>query len=387
MRKPLIVSIDPGTTIGYAVLDVHCNPLTISSLRHMSLHEILSAITEKGQPIIVATDKKIVPQLVQNAAVQVGAVVHSPKEDMLQTEKKELTDSYAVGNDHERDALASALHAYNAYKPLFQKVDKLLGDKIQYADEVKDCIVKNPGINIRLALELVQAKNANESQMLQRIVAKKPVQQDISHLLSKINKLADENIMLAEENNELKEHIRKQKRMLAGMEKRISQFNATVLKEYRIKQKDNVISSLAKTILREQNKSDSYKQQLMQLQEILLSFNEYMLLKKVSNLCCNNMSIKEDDILLVDNACIYSEKMIQQLNNKVTVIIHKNPVNLKIRKMLPFLFIPAENLHITEFEQYAFTNKKNFLTEKAKLDVFSSVLREFHRERVLELKA
>ena len=49
-----------------------------------------------------------------------------PKQDMLVKEKDLLTKNHQTKNDHEKDALASAIYGYNEIKPLLKKINKNL---------------------------------------------------------------------------------------------------------------------------------------------------------------------------------------------------------------------------------------------------------------------
>ncbi len=132
MRTPLIVGLDPGTTVGFATLDLDGNLKLVSSSRVMNEATVIEAIVEQGKPVIVATDKHVTPQFVSEVATKVGAVVFSPDNDLLREEKRKVTDSFflktghTVTNDHEMDALASALFAFQSYSALFKKIDRVL---------------------------------------------------------------------------------------------------------------------------------------------------------------------------------------------------------------------------------------------------------------------
>ena len=72
-EKPLlVVGIDPGTTIGYAVLDLDGNLIKIDSSKHITLSSLISGITAIGKVILVGTDKKAVPGFVKKFAVKGG---------------------------------------------------------------------------------------------------------------------------------------------------------------------------------------------------------------------------------------------------------------------------------------------------------------------------
>src|SRR3989344_1012037 len=123
LNKPLIiVGIDPGTTLGYAVLDINGNILDIGSSKDFNLSELISKTIDLGKVIAVGTDKKRIPGFVESFAVKLGAKVISPKEDMSSDFKRNLVQEYETSNDHQQDALASAVFCYNSLKHITEKV-------------------------------------------------------------------------------------------------------------------------------------------------------------------------------------------------------------------------------------------------------------------------
>ncbi len=62
MPKPIIIGIDPGTTIGVAVLDTSGSLMYSASFKNAQLSEIITEVMKYGQPILVGTDKKNLPE-------------------------------------------------------------------------------------------------------------------------------------------------------------------------------------------------------------------------------------------------------------------------------------------------------------------------------------
>ncbi len=128
-----IVGIDPGTTSAVAVLDFEGRPAALLSKKEYALSVLLLDIMEHGTPIVIGCDKRRVPSLVGVVATKTGARVSAPSQDMLHAEKKEVLGRHNLGplpkNQHEWDALACALAAFEAYAPLFQKIKRLVEKK------------------------------------------------------------------------------------------------------------------------------------------------------------------------------------------------------------------------------------------------------------------
>src|SRR3989344_5117596 len=122
------VGLDPGSTIGYAVLDLDGNVISIDSFKG-SFADTIRAVTKYGKVLAVGTDVKKVPKFVEKFASKVGAKVIAPNYDLLYYEKLKKTKEYMKKNKiklsdrHQMDALASALVAYKHFMVLFNKID------------------------------------------------------------------------------------------------------------------------------------------------------------------------------------------------------------------------------------------------------------------------
>ena len=162
MRELLIVGVDPGTTVGYAVLDTRGNVLGTRSSKQLELNSIVEEVVGFGTVLVIGTDKKKCPGLIEKAAAKTGARIIAPKEDLFVAEKETLTRNYTAGkagkagkagNEHEKDALAAAIYAYKELEPLLQRIRKVLedGGKQHMFGKVAEIVVTE-GINIKAAL-------------------------------------------------------------------------------------------------------------------------------------------------------------------------------------------------------------------------------------------
>ncbi len=125
-KKHVIVGIDPGTTVGIAVLDMEGNLLKLKSARRMSLSDWTQEIADIGNPVVVASDVAQMPMSVEKIRRAFNAVPYTPKVSKTQDDKAALCNAYGLpyGNDHERDSLSAALDAYKFYRQKFQIIEK-----------------------------------------------------------------------------------------------------------------------------------------------------------------------------------------------------------------------------------------------------------------------
>lgn len=131
MHKHIIVGIDPGTTTAVVSLDLDGEIVDIKSQRSFSIGLIVSHLKDIGLPMIVATDRENVPKKVEKVAVSFPAKIFHPEESMRRKEKAEIIRSlgHEWNNQHEKDAAAAAIMAYNFYKPTIAKVKRRLDTK------------------------------------------------------------------------------------------------------------------------------------------------------------------------------------------------------------------------------------------------------------------
>ena len=134
-----IVGIDPGSYVGYAVLDLDGCLVDIGS-SESNLSRTILEVSKYGKVLLIGTDVTKVHKFVKKVAVQLGAKVISPEYDLLLQEKRKKTKEYLKKMDiklkdmHQVDALAAALVAYRHVRGLFNKIDNEIFD---------DCLSRN----------------------------------------------------------------------------------------------------------------------------------------------------------------------------------------------------------------------------------------------------
>jgi predicted RNase H-like nuclease (RuvC/YqgF family) len=121
IHKPLIMGIDPGMTVGVALIDLEGRPVFAKSWRTIDRYEIISAISSYGKVVVIATDVSNPPELVKKIGSLLGAIVYAPERDITVDEKNKIiselrgTYDFTIEDSHVRDALVAALKAYRHY--------------------------------------------------------------------------------------------------------------------------------------------------------------------------------------------------------------------------------------------------------------------------------
>ena len=123
-RDRVIVGIDPGTTTAAAVVGLDGTVHARYSSRTADTAAVTEWIIEQGRPIIVAADVEPMPETVEKFRRSFDAAGWHPTTDLPVDEKLHRTREVGHENDHERDALAAALYAYDAHVDQFERISE-----------------------------------------------------------------------------------------------------------------------------------------------------------------------------------------------------------------------------------------------------------------------
>ena len=142
MTKSIIVGVDPGTTVGLAILDIYGNVITVASKKEMGINEIIKFITKFGRPLIISSDVNPIPRTVEKIAKHLNAKPYFPKESLRVGEKHDLVKDFSlIKDEHEIDALASSIKAWKSYRQFFSSIEEEL-QKYGFSEFFDDIVVK-----------------------------------------------------------------------------------------------------------------------------------------------------------------------------------------------------------------------------------------------------
>src|SRR3989344_3895935 len=208
-KKLLVVGIDPGVTLAYAILDIEGNIIKIESSKQLDINKIISEVIENGKVVIAGTDKSKIPGLVETFASKLGARIATPDEDLKVDEKRKLVGRIKTSNDHQFDAIASALFALKSVKPLLDKIDLLLEktDKINLKNSVKELVLLKK-ISIKHAIGLLESKD-EESEITKDAIAEKSLsKEDFVKVYVKMKSYEKERDILKKYNENISNRLR-----------------------------------------------------------------------------------------------------------------------------------------------------------------------------------
>ncbi len=215
--KKLIVGIDPGVTVGIAIMDLRKNLILLDSAKGLSRGDVVRRISEYGTATIIATDVTTIPAFVQTLSTKFNAKIHSAPKTLTVSEKNAMIRTFneanvtKPSNSHERDALVAALNTFSSYKNVFDRIEatiKKLDVKIpissSFIDNVKALVVRED-ISIKDAIDRLLTEEKEEpviEEELEERLTPEQMEAKISELRVKI-KLQEEQFDHLKTQNEI----------------------------------------------------------------------------------------------------------------------------------------------------------------------------------------
>ncbi|MBW3001633.1 DUF460 domain-containing protein [Candidatus Woesearchaeota archaeon] len=379
----LVVGIDPGTTTAYALLDVDGKVVGLHSAKELSVDNLISKVTAIGIPVCVGCDKAKIPAFVEKFAIQVSAKLFSPSEDIKIDEKRKLTKNLDFKNNHEMDALASAIFAYNRVEGLFRRVNKFLEGKkkTEFSNKVKELVVKK-GMSISGALDLLTKPEKKEIKIVKKVVEqKKLAEKDFLELYNELKKAEKDNKILKQQNTLLSDKLKK-----AEKKPNKKQKITKTTPDERLKQKDKKIDFLNKEIDKKEKEISEKEKDINKFNDLLSGIKDKLVVKKLKNLGWSEFQAKQcnihkGDVLLIEDPAEFSKKTLAELKDLVEIIIHKNDIPKKFLD-LGFVFVNAEDLgKFQETELFAFVNKGRFEEARKSRDLLKKIIKAYKKAR------
>jgi len=272
MTKPLIVGIDVGTTSGLAIYDLDRNLIYLESKRNVSISDVINQITAFGDPVIIATDKKIIPSSINKIAASFNCRIFHPDHDLSVKEKEDIA-KIPTKDDHERDALAAATFAYKSYAAQFSNIQNTLNSLgLSYlSDKVKKMIINREAKNIAEAIEIVKPKEEIKAKEIVKETNLNWKEKAIEYKKTlKKEKYRYEILKFFSEKLEEKVHDlekQKQKYIEEEMQKN-EKTRENILREKEIKKRDILIKQLQFELGKQKNFKETYEEEFKKQQEL-----------------------------------------------------------------------------------------------------------------------
>lgn len=262
-RKFTIVGLDPGTTVGIAILSLDGDLLYLKSFRGIAPDEVVKIIAEYGKPAVIASDVTPMPGSVEKIRRSFNAVPASPGIEVSAEEKIALGKTFGYSNDHERDALTAALLTYRSYKNIFTRIEKKAPENSDL-ELIKLHVIR--GESIESAIEKVRAASqAREKPAGARAAPEKPeekaVDESFQRMRETVQRQGEQIQNLQEYVEELKQAMAAKDGKISKLESRLKGFKKEAYSEIRkskeVQIRDSTIESLKKEL---SNKNKTVKE-------------------------------------------------------------------------------------------------------------------------------
>jgi predicted RNase H-like nuclease (RuvC/YqgF family) len=260
-RKFTIVGIDPGTTVGIAILSLDGDLLYLKSFRGIAPDEVVKLIAEYGKPAVIASDVTPMPGSVEKIRRSFNAVPASPGIEVSAEEKIALGKTFGYSNDHERDALTAALLTYRSYKNIFTRIEKKAPENADI-ELIKLHVIR--GDSIESAIEKVRAASEAREKTPRVRTQEKPdekVDESLLKLKEVVQRQGEQIQNLQEYVEELKQTLVAKDRKISKLESRLKGFKKEAYSEVRkskeLQIRDSTIENLKKEL---SNKNKTVKE-------------------------------------------------------------------------------------------------------------------------------
>ena len=398
--RQLIVGVDPGTTLGYAVLDIDGRIIKLGSSKLLNLSSLITEIIKLGKPLIVGCDKHLVPDFVGKFSTKIGARVINPEEDLHVVEKKEVIHYYLAdtkqsilpGNLHEADALAAAIFAFKRIRTVLDKITKFVAEnkKQEHKQRITEIVLLNETLNIKEASEMILRAEKNNLKREEDLLAMKYAdkkkhfnEQDYLKLYSKL-KASEKEISLLRNQNANLQNLLKDSAQIKVRKIKVLDRNS----QDKLQFKENRIQQFQQLFHLKSQQVDIFKKEISLLNMFLTSLKENILMKKLNTLSYNEYSVKNallnisaGDVLLVNDLSIFSAQTLKELEDKVSVIVYRKNITNKIKQAMPFILLPAEKLNLQESKDFAVCSKDQFNHAKNNLNILAEIVEQYKKER------
>ena len=251
-RRFTIVGIDPGTTVGIAVLSLDGDLLYLKSFRGIAPDKVVKLIAEYGKPALIASDVTPMPVSVEKIRRSFNAVPASPGIEISAEEKIALGKTFGYSNDHERDALTAALLTYRSYKNIFTRIEKkapvdsdleLLKLYVIRGDSIEDAIekIRAPGVLVNTRVQKI-TENPDERVVDESLLKMREIIQRQREQIQNLQIYLEE----------LKKELVIKDKKTSKLESKLNGFKREAYSEVRklkeIKTRDEIIESLKKEL-------------------------------------------------------------------------------------------------------------------------------------------
>ncbi len=342
MRDILVIGIDPGTTLGYAILDIFSRPIEIDSKKEMSLSELITICMKRGDIAIVGTDKNPAPDFVKEFCTKTGARLVLPKKNLLVEEKKKLVLKFKkrFKNIHESDALASALYAIKKSRTLVKKIIHFAkkNNKEHIKNQLILLLLKNKEFNLKKIVEMIESDNKEEEKRnISNILKDDSTLNRFRKLYEKAQAKDLEIMKLEKKIDELESEMKEKDALINRMSEKMKRFSLSEKSKQLLHFKENRILIYEQLIIDLKKQLQDIKSENAILNEVINNKEKYEIAKRYNDLGKDFVLDSKTRVVFVENPENISEKSVEQIKDLPFIYIGKEPPKKLSTKLAPIM--------------------------------------------------
>lgn len=335
----MIVGIDPGTTVGWAVLGLDGSLVEVNSKRGAGVDEVIARLVKQGRVFVVGADKAKVPSTVQDVSTKLGARLVVPAQDLLVAEKRELTQGYSFDNAHEMDALASAMVAFRKFQPLLLKIQAVLGreGKQRLFESVAELVIREE-VSIHAALAIL----TEEEQVEAPVVEEESRDADVVRLYRALRTARKDVQELLKRNEQVMQRAKRAEARLATVEKRAESLVKPKSAGEVAELKEKQVVTLSKKVKKLAKERRKLKNKVRRLESALVD-DAVVALPRLSHLGWVEVQrTKLSTVVFVDDPNKMSKRAVSFAREcGVEVVVTPKLPGARVQSVLPFAFVRA----------------------------------------------
>jgi hypothetical protein len=390
-KKPLLVGgLDPGTTIGFALLDIDGKVVNLESSKQLSFSILIAKTVAAGRILAVGCDKQKVPELVERYSTKLGARIFAPDHDLLISEKKEIVSGVKTRNSHEFDAAASAIHALRQISPLLRRIRAFVKKyrKEHLFAEIASLVVKE-GFGIRLAVDILERPDKEEVALARKAAAQETVpRQRILQLYEKLRREKDLSTTVRKENQRLQDELKRLRSLTDYLHNKIDRMGSEEKAEELLRLRQEQIVTLGNQIKAMGSEIEEIKKELAAERDLFSKSANKSIMKKLRNLGSQEfekkrkfLNIGNDDTLFVEDPGVVSEEVLREIESMHVTLVVRNKLSDKISKELAVPIILAKDLQIEESRYFAFVNSTELQKAKSDISIIRKLVSDYQASR------
>ena len=384
--RPLILGIDPGIETGVAILNLSGEVLLLLSRRELSRNKLVDVISKYGIPVLVATDVNSPSDYVKKVASFFNAALFYPSKPLSVLDKRKIVQNYCnkyksikVNTPHQRDALASAIKAFESLSNKFEKIEKET-DKLnlskQDIEEIKTMVIK--GKTLKDAINEISQRNIQRKTIIPKNItiqykSNERILEDLKRKINKIKELENKIELLREENKKKDKRIKELEFFIKRSDEKTLE---KIKKDKKIVTLTTKINMLKEEIQSLKEKYEEIKEKNTLLNKTLIKlFNKSaLMIPIIDNL--NDIRDWHSDIFYVNDINKLDISKIKDLSKKKASLISRKNASLKIKNLLYFSGVPI--ITISNDEVMLKTDKIAIVSADI-LDKISNAKKELRR--------